>query len=264
MAASFIKMHGLGNDFAIFDARETAIAMPPARIRRLADRRQGIGCDQLILLEPSTRASLFMRIFNPDGSEAEACGNATRCVAHLVGGSPVIETRAGLLAASPAGEGVSIDMGKPGFAWEDIPLAYALDTASLPLGWGELAHPAAVSIGNPHIVFFVADPAAVPLETLGPEIETDPIFPARVNVNVARVEARDQIRLRVWERGAGLTLACGSGACATFATARRRGLVDATARVTLPGGTLTIAETETGSLSMTGPVATSFHGETCL
>lgn len=264
MSTPFRKMHGLGNDFAIFDAREVALAMPAERVRRLADRRRGIGCDQLILMEPSTRADVFMRIFNPDGSEAEACGNATRCVAQLLGGAATIETRGGLLTALAAGEGVTIDMGHPRFGWEDVPLAYPMDTADMPVGWGPLERPVGVSMGNPHAVFFVNDVNAIPLEQLGPEIETDPIFPERVNVNVAAVESRTRLRLRVWERGAGLTLACGSGACATYAAARRRGLVDAQATVSLPGGDLVIAETPTGSLTMTGPVAIAFQGETDL
>jgi len=264
MSTPFLKMHGLGNDFAVFDARSLALAMPAERVRRLADRRRGIGCDQLILMEPSGSADVFMRIFNPDGSEAEACGNATRCVAHLLGGSATIETRGGLLTAVAAGEGITIDMGAPQFGWAEIPLAYAMDTADMPLGWGELERPVAVSMGNPHAVFFVPDCDAVPLERLGPEIEHDSVFPERVNVNVATVVARDRIRLRVWERGAGLTLACGSGACATFAAARRRGLVDGRAIVQLRGGDLVIAQSPGGTLVMTGPVATAFRGETDL
>jgi diaminopimelate epimerase len=264
MATAFLKMHGAGNDFAIFDARAVALAMPAERVRRLADRHRGIGCDQLIVMEPSDKADVFMRIFNPDGSEAEACGNATRCVAHLLGGSATIETRGGLLTAAAAADGVTIDMGAPRFGWADIPLAYAMDTADMPVGWGELERPSAVSMGNPHVIFFVADAAAVPLESIGAEIESDPLFPARVNVNIAEIRSRSHIALRVWERGAGLTLACGSGACATFAAARRRGLVEASATVSLPGGDLVIAETANGTLSMAGPVSSAFRGETDL
>ena len=264
MGTPFRKMHGLGNDFAIFDARNAAIPMPEARVRLLADRRLGIGCDQLIRLEPSTRADVFMRIYNPDGSESGACGNATRCVAHLLGGDVVIETTAGLLKATKAGEGISVDMGAPRFGWSEIPLAYALDTRELPVSCGELERPVAVNMGNPHAVFFVADVNAVPLEALGPEIEHDPLFPERVNVNVAALVGPDRLALRVWERGAGLTLACGSGACATFAAARRRGLVGASATISLPGGELVISETAAGTLLMTGPIATSYVGETAL
>lgn len=268
MATAFLKMHGAGNDFAIFDARHVALAMPPERVRRLADRHRGIGCDQLIIMEPSDKADVFMRIFNPDGSEAGACGNATRCVAHILGGAATIETRGGLLTAAASADGVTIDMGAPRFGWADIPLAYAMDTADMPVGWSlggtELERPSAVSMGNPHVVFFVPHVDAVPLETIGPEIESDPLFPERVNVNIAQVRSRSHIVLRVWERGAGLTLACGSGACATFAAARRRGLVDASATVSLPGGDLVIAETPHDTLTMTGPVSSAFRGETDL
>jgi len=232
------------------------------------DRRLGIGCDQLIVLEPSDRADVFMRIFNPDGSEAQACGNATRCVAHLMGGEATIETRGGLLHAAAAADGITIDMGAPRFGWADIPLAYAMDTADMPVGWAiagiDFERPSAVSMGNPHIVFFVPDVARVPLEAVGPEIESDLLFPERVNVNIAQVQSRTHIDLRVWERGAGPTLACGSGACATYAAARRRGLVDASATIRLPGGGLLIAETAGGTLSMTGPVASAFRGVTDL
>lgn len=264
MGTAFIKMHGLGNDFAIFDARATPMVFAPGRVRLLADRRRGIGCDQLIVLEPSARADLFMRIYNPDGSESGACGNATRCVASLMGGSGWIETRAGVLRADAVGDAIRIDMGAPHFEWADIPLAYAMDTTCMPVGWGELEKPVAVSMGNPHVVFFVADADAVALEALGPEIENDPVFPQRVNVNVATIQSRDRIFLRVWERGAGLTLACGSGACATYAAARRRGLVDERAAVMLPGGELVIGETSAGTITMTGPVVTAFTGETAL
>lgn len=262
MSTAFVKMHGLGNDFAIFDARAVPMTFTPARVRLLADRRRGIGCDQLVVLEPSTRADLFMRIYNPDGSESGACGNATRCVASLLGGGGTIETRAGLLYADAVGDAIRIDMGAPVFDWNRIPLAYPMDTSIMPVGWRELSRPAAVSMGNPHIIFFVEDCDAVPLESLGPEIEQDPLFPERVNVNIATIEGPDHIRLRVWERGAGLTLACGSGACATFAAAHRRKLVGMSAQVELPGGTLVIARTPDGTLTMTGPAARVYSGET--
>ena len=260
---AFVKMHGLGNDFAIFDARDAAIAMPAERVRRLADRRLGIGCDQLILLEPSPRADLFMRIYNPDGSESGACGNATRCVAALTGAAS-IETAAGVLLAEPAGQGIRVNMGHPRFEWDAIPLAYPMDTLAMPVAWEDLEHPAAVSMGNPHAVFVVTDAAAVDLARLGPEIEHDPIFPQRVNVNIVSILSRTHATLRVWERGAGLTLACGSGACATFAALRRRGLVDSRATISLPGGDLLIDEMEDGALGMTGAVTTSFRGLTAL
>lgn len=262
----FVKMHGLGNDFVILDARTAPLALGPGQVRKLADRRRGIGCDQLILIEPSELADVRLRFFNPDGSEAGACGNGTRCVAHLLGGTTRIETAGGLLTAAAAGETeiVTVDMGPPRFGWADIPLAYPLDTSALPVAWEVLSNPVAVSMGNPHVVFFVGDVDAIELERLGPLIEADPLFPERVNVNVATVHALDRIRLRVWERGAGLTLACGTGACATFAAARRRALVGPEATIEQPGGALRLSEDEAGHLLMSGPVETSFTGEVLL
>ena len=217
----FRKMHGLGNDFVILDARKGAVEIDAARARAIADRRTGVGCDQLILLEPSAVADVKMRIWNADGGEVEACGNASRCVALLEGGEVSIETRGGIIRGKANGAGATIDMGEPRFGWEDIPLAYAMDTAHLPVAWEDLADPAAVNVGNPHVIFFVADAGAVDLGRLGPTIECDPLFPSRVNVNVASVES-GALRLRVWERGAGLTAAWGTGACATAVAAIRR------------------------------------------
>ncbi|WP_225204557.1 diaminopimelate epimerase [Novosphingobium huizhouense] len=260
MRTPFRKMHGLGNDFVVIDARARAVAMSPKRAAALADRRTGIGCDQLIVLEPSAVADVRMRIFNADGGEVEACGNASRAVGLLLGGEQRIETLGGLIHASAAADGVSVDMGQPRFDWDTIPLAYAMDTLAMPVGWEDLADPTAVNVGNPHVIFFVPDCDAVDLARLGPLIETDPLFPARVNVNVASVVGPDHLRLRVWERGVGLTRACGTGACATAIGAMRRKLVGRKARVDLPGGGLTIAWREDGSILMTGPAATSFEG----
>ncbi|HXD02604.1 MAG TPA: diaminopimelate epimerase [Novosphingobium sp.] len=257
----FIKMHGLGNDFVVLDARTGGV--PPVDTRlaaALADRHRGIGCDQLILIEPSATADLRMRIFNADGSEVEACGNATRAVGLLHGKPARIETLAGVLEARPDGAGIAVDMGRPRFGWDEIPLAWAMDTLHLPVGWEDLADPVAVNVGNPHVIFFVADCAAVDLARLGPLIETDPLFPERVNVNVATIESRTAIRLRVWERGAGLTLACGTGACATAIGAMRRGLVERTVTVTLPGGALTITWTDEDRILMSGPATEAFRG----
>ena len=254
----FRKMHGLGNDFVILDAREEAVAMDAARARRIADRRTGIGCDQVILLESSQVADVRMRIWNADGGEVEACGNATRCVALL--GAETIETKGGILSAKANGASATIDMGKPRFEWDEIPLAYAMDTAAMPVAWEDLRDPAAVNVGNPHLVFFVADADAVDLARLGPSIENDPLFPERVNVNVASIED-GAIRLRVWERGAGLTHACGTGACATAVAAIRRKLVTSPVDVRLPGGVLTIAWAPGESVSMTGPATHVFTGE---
>ena len=260
MSLRFRKMHGLGNDFVILDAREEAVAMDSARARAIADRRTGVGCDQVILLEPSETADLRMRIWNADGGEVEACGNAARCVALLEGGETRIETKGGLIRASANGNAATIDMGEPRFGWEDIPLAYAMDTAAMPVGWEELEKPFAVNVGNPHIVFFVEDPDAVDLARLGALIENDPLFPERVNVNVAAKEG-EAIRLRVWERGAGLTLACGTGACATAVAAIRRGLAHGPVEVRLPGGALTIEWEPGGTIRMSGPASHVFSGE---
>jgi diaminopimelate epimerase len=201
-----------------------------------------------------------MRIFNHDGSEVESCGNATRAVALLHGEPASIETAGGVLEVRPAEGGIAVDMGMPRFGWQEIPLAYAMDTASLPLAWEELDNPLAVNVGNPHVVFCVDDADAVELDRLGPQIEHDPVFPDRVNVNVAQVVDRSRILLRVWERGAGLTRACGTGACATAIAAMRRGLVEREVAVTLPGGTLSIAWDEDGRIIMTGPATESFRG----
>lgn len=261
MRIPFIKMHGLGNDFVVLDARGGLAVTVDARLAHaLADRHTGIGCDQLILLEPSDSADFRMRIFNPDGGEVEACGNATRAVGLLHGRPARIETLGGVLAADPAADGIAVDMGSPRFGWDEIPLAYPMDTLTMPVGWEDLDAPTAVNVGNPHVIFFVPDCEAVELDRLGPLIEHDPLFPQRVNVNVATVEDRGHIRLRVWERGAGLTLACGTGACATAIGAMRRGLVERDVRVALPGGTLRIEWTETGRIRMTGPATEAFRG----
>jgi diaminopimelate epimerase len=260
MPTPFVKMHGAGNDFVIFDARTTAVPLDAATVRRLADRNRGIGCDQLFRLEPSERADLFLRIWNPDGSESSACGNGTRCVAVLTGARR-IETGRGVLEVADDGTG-SVAMGVPRLAWEDVPLAYAMDTSDMPVAWGELARPVALSMGNPHAVFFVTDIEGVPLDTLGPEIEADPLFPERVNIEVVEVLGRSRLRVRVWERGAGLTLACGSGACAAFVAARRKGLVDGAVTVQMPGGALNVSERGDGQIMLGGPVELVFRGET--
>ncbi|HVR89503.1 MAG TPA: diaminopimelate epimerase [Novosphingobium sp.] len=262
MRVPFIKMHGLGNDFVVLDGR--SCALPPIDIAfaaALADRRTGIGCDQLIVLETSTQADFRMRIYNADGGEVEACGNATRAVGLLHGAAARIETAGGILTASPTDSGIAVDMGVPKLEWDQIPLAYPLDTLALPVGWETLENPVAVNVGNPHAVFFVPDCDAVELDRLGPEIEHDSLFPDRVNVNVATVVDRTHVRLRVWERGVGLTRACGTGACATAVAAMRRGLVERKVTVTLPGGPLQIEWTSEGRIMMTGPAVESFRGE---
>ncbi len=261
MRIPFIKMHGLGNDFIVLDGREDALPAISAQMAAaLAERRTGIGCDQLIVLEPSKSANFRMRIFNSDGGEVEACGNAARAVALYHGEPATLETDGGIIALEPQNGSATVDMGTPNFEWDAIPLAYAMDTRSMPVGWDPLDNPAAVNVGNPHVIFFVEDCDAQPLEELGPQIETDPLFPERVNVNVATIESRETIRLRVWERGVGLTRACGTGACATAVAAMRRGLVERQVTVTLPGGALTIAWEDDDRIRMSGPATESYRG----
>ena len=269
MARRFLKMHGLGNDFVVLDARSEPLDLSRAAVRAIADRRTGVGFDQLIVLRPprGAGADVFMQILNPDGSEAGACGNATRCVAHLVAGGLgraelTVETVAGLLPSRLNADGtVTVDMGPARLGWREIPLAREVDTNHLPIASGPLSDPSAVSMGNPHAVFFVEDAEAVDLARLGPGLETDPIFPDRCNIDVASVTGPGRIRMRVWERGAGITMACGSGACATLVAAHRRGLAGRSARIDLDGGTLHIEWRDDGHVLMTGPVATAFTGE---
>lgn len=257
----FRKMHGLGNDFVIFDARDRPLKLNTEQVRRLAHRQTGIGCDQLIVMEPSTSADVFMRIYNADGGEVSACGNATRCVARLLE-RPVchIETSAGVLETHVEGETPTVNMGTPKFDWHEIPFAMAMDTLKMPVGWEALKAPSAVNVGNPHLIFFVDDVKKVDLARIGPMIECDPLFPQRINVGVAQVVGREEIRLRVWERGAGLTLSCGTGACAATVTAVRRKLTERHVSVRLPGGVLRIEYTKAGHMLMGGPVATVFSG----
>ena len=264
----FLKVHGLGNDFVVVDGRGSAIAVDAAAVRALADRRTGIGCDQVILLEPPRHpaAQVLMRIRNPDGGEAEACGNATRCIADLLrretGDARVrIETIAGLLEAETLPDGrVSVDMGPSRTGWREIPLGRAMDTGRVDLRLGPLSAPVCTNIGNPHATFFVDDINAIDLAALGPVLEHHPLFPQRANIGVAAVLDRRNIRLRVWERGAGITRACGSGACAALVAANRRGLTERRAAVALDGGTLDTTWRDDGHVVMTGPVALSFEG----
>jgi diaminopimelate epimerase len=261
MRIPFVKMHGLGNDFIVLDGRAQALPRIDGMLAAaLADRHTGIGCDQLIVLASSQTADFRMRIFNSDGSEVEACGNASRAVGVLHGAPARIETLGGTIAVAPDDAGISVEMGVPRFDWDSIPLAYAMDTLAMPVAWEDLENPVGVNVGNPHAIFFVEDTDAVDLARLGPQIEHDPLFPERVNVNVATITSPGSIRLRVWERGAGLTLACGTGACATAVAAMRRGLTGRKVAVALPGGSLTIEWREDGQIVMTGPAAEAFRG----
>lgn len=261
-------MHGLGNDFVVLDARAQDLSITPGRAAAISDRRFGVGCDQFIVMEPpGDGADVFMRIRNPDGSEAGACGNATRCIASLVAAETgrdriVVRTIAGDLPVEVLPGGLyRADMGPARLCWQDVPLARAMDTLHLPLARDGLADPAACSMGNPHATFFVPDLDAVPVAELGPGLEHDPLFPERANIGFAQVLNPEHLRLAMWERGAGITLACGSGACAAAVNAARRGLTGRRVRVSLAGGALEIEwRAADGHVLMTGPVATAFTG----
>jgi diaminopimelate epimerase len=265
----FIKMHGLGNDFVVVDARTEPFPLTDAMAQAIADRREGVGCDQLLILEPPTNGSadVFLRIRNHDGGEVGACGNGTRCVADLVMGelgrdAIVIETSAGLLRAKAAGSGlVTVDMGEAKLDWRDIPLSEARDSLHLGIENGPLKDPVGVNMGNPHAVFFVDDLESLPLAELGPPLEHHPLFPERANIGAAQVIGPDKLRLRVWERGVGLTRACGTGACAAAVAAARRGLTGRKVEVVLDGGSLTLHWREDGHVEKTGPVATAITRE---
>ena len=266
----FRKMQGLGNDFVVFDAREHAIPMTSSRARAIADRHFGVGCDTLVLITPgNAKVDAALRFFNADGGEVESCGNATRCVARFLmderGLSSVrLDSRGGTLVCSDAGRGrVTVDVGVPKFDWRDIPLAHEADTNNLaiPLEGAEISA-AAVLMGNPHCILFVEDAEQAPLTELGPKLETHPLFPNRINVEFAQILDRGHIRMRVWERGVGVTLACGTGACATVVAAVRRGLASRKAEVELDGGTLNLEWREADDhMLMTGPGITVFLGQ---
>ncbi len=272
-AIPFRKMNGLGNDFVVIDARARALELGDAAARRIADRAEGVGCDQLILLGPSEMADVFMRIRNADGGEVDACGNAARCVAALVAaelGRPAvtIETHAAVLGAVLNADGtVTIDMGAPLFGWDEIPLAERFhDTRTIELQVGPiddpiLHSPSAVNVGNPHCIFWVEDLERHDLAAIGPILEHHPLFPERANISLAQVMAPDAMTLRVWERGAGLTSACGTAACAAAVAAARKGLTGRIVTVTLPGGPLAIGWREDDDhILMTGPFALDYEG----
>jgi diaminopimelate epimerase len=259
MRRHFHKMHGLGNDFVIVDARKEPFEVTPALARAIADRRAGVGCDQLIVLDNSDVADIRMRIWNQDGSEVESCGNATRCVIQLTGAG-TIDTDGGVLSGESFGAEVEVSLPEPRFGWNEIPLAYAMDTNPLPMAWGELENPVAVNVGNPHVVFFVRDADAVPLQKLGPEIENDPAFPERINVSVATI-ADNSLKLRTFERGAGETLACGTGACASAVAAFVTKRAQSPVRVEMVGGSLTVDWAPGRQISMRGTATHVFDGD---
>ena len=262
----FIKMHGLGNDFVVFDARNTPIKLTAVQTQSIADRRRGIGCDQVILLENArNRGDVMMRIYNSDGGEVGACGNATRCIGRLImdeksSDQVTIETLSGLLIATKAESGICVDMGPAYTKWDDIPLATEMDTLSLNITEGALSDPVAVGVGNPHAVFFVDNVAKIDLDKIGPVLEHHKFYPKRTNVEIAQVTSRTHIRLRVWERGVGITQACGTGACATLVAAVRRNLTECNAIVELDGGPLEIEWRNGKHIFMTGPTEMSFAG----
>jgi diaminopimelate epimerase len=266
----FRKMNGLGNDFVVLDARTHVLALSPDAIRAIADRKDGIGCDQVVALEPSRKADLFMRIWNADGGEVGACGNAARCVAALIaderGTNQVsIETGSGVIGASVnADRSVTIDMGAPRFAWNEIPLAKPFDdTRMIPIGPLEdpaLRSPSVVNVGNPHCLFFVDNIESHDLARIGPKLEHDKLFPERANISLVQILNRSHLKLRTWERGAGLTRACGTAACAAGVAAARRELSGRKVTASLPGGDLVIEWREgDGHILMTGPYALDYE-----
>ncbi|MEY8842563.1 diaminopimelate epimerase [Cribrihabitans sp. XS_ASV171] len=257
---AFRKMHGLGNDFVIIDLRASEARITPALVQALADRHRGVGFDQLALISRGA-GDAHLTFFNSDGSTSAACGNATRCIARLLMDESGVKdlrlsTDRGTLVACDSGGGlVSVNMGSPQLDWQDIPLAVAMDTLELPIEGA----PAATGMGNPHCTFFVEDAEAIPLEEFGRRYETHPLYPQRTNVQVAQVTGPDRIRMRVWERGVGITLASGSSSCATAVAAARRGLTGRSVQIDLDGGSLQIDWREDG-VWMTGPTAHVFDG----
>jgi diaminopimelate epimerase len=272
-AIGFRKMNGLGNDFVVIDARERAVTISEEQARAIADRKTGIGCDQLIVMEKSTLADVRMRIWNAEGGEVESCGNASRCIADIVmdekgSTSATIDTKGGFLVGKRAGTlMVTIDQGKPRFDWDQIPLSEKFaDTRHIELQVGPidapLIHsPSVVNVGNPHCIFWVRDLKVVDLCRIGPMLENHPLFPERTNVELVKVVSRDHVIVDVWERGAGLTQACGTAACAVMAAGYRIKIIDAHCRVTLPGGDLMMSVDESnGHVIMTGPLAYDYEG----
>jgi diaminopimelate epimerase len=263
----FRKMHGLGNDFVVLDARARPLELSGTQVRAMADRRTGIGFDQLLIIEPAQAdGDVFMTVRNADGGVVSSCGNGARCIAAVVmddlnKNAVVLETLAGPVAATRTKDGlVAVDMGPARLDWQEIPLAIAENTAHLDLVIGGLSNPVAVNMGNPHVVFFVKDVDDIDLSDLGPTIETHVLFPERTNVEVVEVIDRNHVRMRVWERGVGITQACGTGACAVGVAAARRDLTERTLTVTLDGGDLLVEWRDDGHVIMTGPVAETYSG----
>ena len=262
----FLKMNGNGNDFVIIDSRQENFEPTPEQINWIAYRRFGIGCDQVIILKNSANADVFMEVYNADGSQSAACGNATRCVGHLVMGTDKkqasIETKVGILHATRAeNEEVTVNMGEPVLEWSRIPLAQDVDIMALPIEMGPLSQPVAVGMGNPHMVFFVDNVSSFKLRQYGRHLEYHALFPERANVSAVQIIDRTHLKMKIWERGVGKTLACGTAACAALVAAQLHGLADSKAVVEQPGGKLTIEWLDDGPVLMTGKVAVSYKGE---
>ncbi len=265
----FLKMHGTGNDFVVLDGRSRTLSLTKEEVIRLSHRHFGIGCDQLVVIGKSAKADAFMTIYNADGSEISTCGNATRCVADFLmkeskKKEATIETKAGIRKGWRAEDGgVTVNMGAPKFDWKEIPLSESRNTLHLGLEEGLLADPVAISMGNPHMIFFVRDMAHIKMDQWGPKLEHHPLFPERANVSAVQVIDENTLKMQVWERGTGITMACGSAACAAVVAGARRGITARKASVELPGGTLAIEWQggDTGEVLMSGPVAYVFEGQ---
>jgi len=267
MKKPFIKMHGLGNDFVIIDSRNNNYRINDETIKIISNRRFGIGCDQVIEMRDSKTADIFMKIYNSDGSEAEACGNASRCVAGILFASTPkkkisIETISGIInAESEVNGNIKVDMGEPRFLWNEIPLNE--NVKEINFEQFSLKNGLTVNMGNPHIVFFVEDLNNINIDEIGPFIETDKLFPQRINLEICQIINRNKIKALIWERGAGKTLACGSGACAVLVAACKNGLSNETAEIMLDGGSLNISWNinSNNHVIMSGPVSVSFLGD---
>jgi len=267
MKKPFIKMHGLGNDFVVIDSTKNQYNINKASIQLISNRRYGVGCDQLIEMQNSDKEDVYMKIYNSDGTEAEACGNAVRCVAGLLfASSPKkevsIETIAGVITAESEENGfIKVDMGKPKFFWKEIPLS--IETKDINFKELSLNNGLAINMGNPHVVFFVKDLSNINIHKVGPLIENNSLFPEKVNVEICQIESRKKIRVLVWERGAGKTLACGTGACAALVAAYTKNLVEPAAEIILEGGSLNITWNINSDehVIMSGPIAVSFLGD---
>ena len=267
----FLKMHGLRNDFIVVDGRNQPYRPSAEEIVWICDRRQGVGADELLIIDPpragSVEAAAFVRIFNPDGREVEACGNASRCVGWLMlqekkCNEILIDTLGGLLVCRQAGDKqVAVEMGKMRTGWQDIPLAREMDTLHLGIGVGPLQDPVGMNIGNPHAVFFVEELDSVDLSIWGPQLQKHPLFPQEANIGAAQLIDAKTLKLSVWERPGALTTACGTGACVAVAAAHRRGLTDVNRMtVIMPAGSVEIELKGDDSVVMTGPVEICFAG----